>query len=246
MTIVESENSLRVVGLSVHYSGLRALDSVSISVNSGNILGLIGPNGAGKSTLVNALTGFQNYSGQCFLNGVDTTGWSSPRLSRAGIRRTFQNIRLIKEMSVRENIEVAAIGIGLNSRDARLQSNDLLEWFKLDSYADLPAGSLPYGLGRVLGVARALVSNPKFIFLDEPAAGLDETEVDTLITQLRPLPERFKCCLIVIEHDMRLITNLCDQIQVLNYGETLFLGSVAEASNDPAVMEAYLGEPSSA
>ncbi len=232
---------LQARGIGVHFAGLRAVDSVDLDLRAHEILGLIGPNGAGKTTLVNALTGFQRCDGTLSADGVDLTGSSPRRLSRRGIRRTFQNVRLFADMTVYENVEVVALGLGLKGHKARAASYEILAWSGLDHLTDSTAGSLPYGLERRLGIARVLVAEPRYVLLDEPAAGLNESECDELLALLRDVPQRFGCGLMVIEHDMRLIMRLCNRIHVINYGRTLAVGDPADVRRNPAVIEAYLG-----
>ena len=242
--MTSSENStdtLSVRGFGVRFAGLRALDGIDLELHRREILGLIGPNGAGKTTLVNALSGFQRYEGTLTLDGVDVTGKAPRKLSRAGIRRTFQNVRLFNEMTVRENVEVTAVGLGMKRSIARRDAKAILENFDLTDVAGQPAGSLPYGLERRLGIARVMIADPRYVLLDEPAAGLNEEESDDLLTRLRMLPEQFGCGLMVIEHDMRLIMRLCDRLHVVDHGTTLAIGTAAEVRTNPLVIEAYLG-----
>lgn len=238
---VESPDTLSVRGLGVRFAGLRALDGIDLDLRRREILGLIGPNGAGKTTLVNALSGFQRYEGTITLDGADVTGQAPRKLSRAGVRRTFQNVRLFNEMSVLENVEVTAVGLGAKRRTARREAETILDDFELADVADHPAGSLPYGLERRLGIARVMVADPRYVLLDEPAAGLNEDESDDLLTRLRMLPERFGCGVMVIEHDMRLIMRLCDRLHVVDHGTTLAIGTAADVRANPIVIEAYLG-----
>ncbi|MHA6795424.1 ABC transporter ATP-binding protein [Pseudonocardia bannensis] len=232
---------LRATGISVNFAGLRALDDVDLELRDGEILGLIGPNGAGKSTLVNALTGFQRHTGRLVVDGVDMTGWSPRRLSRSGVRRTFQNVRLFPEMSVYENVEAVGLGLGLGHRKVRGLAGDILDWFGMSHLSSTPARSLPYGIERRLGIARILVTGARYVLLDEPAAGLNEDESDELLELLARLPERFSCGLMVIEHDLRLIMRLCHRLQVIDHGRLLAVGDPATVRRDPAVVEAYLG-----
>ncbi|MTD12774.1 ATP-binding cassette domain-containing protein [Nakamurella sp. YIM 132087] len=235
--------ALRATGLTVDFRGLRAIDQVDLELHPSEILGLIGPNGAGKSTLVNVLTGFQASAGTLVVDGTDVTGWSPRKIARHGVRRTFQNVRLFEEMSVYENIEVVALGLGVKMRAARSAVGEILDLTGLAEWADRPSGSLPYGLERRLGIARMLVAAPRYLMLDEPAAGLNEQESDELLELLRAIPERLGCGLLVIEHDMRLIMRLCHRLQVIDHGRVLAVGTPAAVAADPAVIEAYLGSP---
>lgn len=232
---------LRAEAITVPFAGLTALQDVTLAVGPAEILGLIGPNGAGKTTLTNVLTGFQRHGGSVTVDGRDVTGWSPQRLAGIGVRRTFQNVRLFAGMTVAENLRAAALGVGLRRGALRESVAAVLDRFDLAGHADVEATSLPYGLERRLGVARALVGAPRYVVLDEPAAGLNEVESDELLGRLRAVPAQFGCSLIVIEHDMRLIMRLCDRLQVIDHGRTLAIGSPAQVRADPAVIEAYLG-----
>jgi branched-chain amino acid transport system ATP-binding protein len=237
-----TDGALRATGLKVHFEGVRAVDDVDVTLDSYEILGLIGPNGAGKTTLLNALSGFVKLTaGKIQIGGRDATRWSPHRRSRHGLARTFQNVRLFGELSAFENVEAAAVTTGGRRRDARKWTAEVLERMGLDARADAPAASLPYGEERLLGVARALATRPRFLLLDEPAAGLNEVESDALATSLREIRDGFGCGLLVIEHDMRMIMSVCDRIQVLEYGKTICNGTPAEVRSDPAVVAAYLG-----
>jgi branched-chain amino acid transport system ATP-binding protein len=241
--MLTTENpGLRADGISVSFGGVRVLSDIAITVEPREIVGLIGPNGAGKTTLVNVLSGFQPASGSLQVDGTDLPTKSPARRSRAGLRRTFQNIRLFESMSVRENIEVSALGVGCSVTQARHQTGELLDWCNLADQADLLAPSLSYGQERGLAIARALVGNPRYVMLDEPAAGMDEDESDELLARLQSVPDRFGCGLLVIEHDMRLIMRLCDRLQMIDYGTTVIVGTPDEVRRDPRVLEAYLGQ----
>lgn len=224
------------------FVGLRALDRVSLTLEQGEILGLIGPNGSGKTTLINVVSGLlPTTSGRVVANGVSLTGRPPHAIARAGIARTFQSVRLFRALTVRENVEVAAIGAGRARGEARRQADALLAEFGLEPFADALAGTLPYGIERTLEMARALATRPSFLLLDEPAAGLDETEGDALLRLLTELPSARGCGILVIDHDMRLIMRLCRRLHVLAHGQTIAAGTADEVRQDPAVIEAYLG-----
>jgi branched-chain amino acid transport system ATP-binding protein len=228
--------------VSVHFAGLRAVDEVDLTVYPQEILGLIGPNGAGKTTIVNALTGFQPLTaGRVELGGVDVTGWRANRLARKGVCRTFQAVRLFPDLTVLENVQMGAIGVGASHRDAARTTATLIELMQLDDVADRPASAIPHGQERRVGIARALATNPRFLLLDEPGAGLNEGESTDLVNALRRIREEFDCALTVIEHDMGLIMRLCERIQVMDHGKTISIGTPTEVARDPAVLEAYLG-----
>jgi branched-chain amino acid transport system ATP-binding protein len=233
---------LQARGLKVHFGGVRAVDGVDLVVTKGEILGLIGPNGAGKTTLVNALSGFQKpTAGTVLMNGQDVTGLSPHRLARRGLARTFQSVRLFPGLTVLENVELGAVGVGMRRPAARKWARELLERLKLDGMASLYGIGLPHGLERRLGIVRALAAKPTFLMLDEPAAGLNEQESDELVGSLTLIRDDFSCALVVIEHDMRLIMRLCERIQVIDYGKTISIGTPAQVRSDPAVLTAYLG-----
>ena len=235
-------DTLEARGLSVHFAGLRAVDEVDLTVYPGEILGLIGPNGAGKTTIVNALTGFQRpTAGRIALDGDDVTGWSANRLARKGVCRTFQSVRLFPDLTVLENVQMGAIGVGVSHREAERRTESLVELMQLETVADRPASAIPHGQERRVGIARALATKPKFLLLDEPGAGLNEGESSDLVASLRRIRDEFGCALAVIEHDMGLIMRLCERIQVMDYGKTISIGTPTEVARDPAVLEAYLG-----
>jgi branched-chain amino acid transport system ATP-binding protein len=234
--------ALEVRAVRVHFEGVKAVDGVDLTIRRGEILGLIGPNGAGKTTLVNVLSGFQRpTSGSVWLDGADVTGWTPSRLARAGLVRTFQAVRLFSGLSAFENVEAAALGAGLKRARAREMANDMLERLGLADRARTAAGALPYGDERRLGIARALATEPTFLLLDEPAAGLNEAESDELLTTLTDIVRDFGSALLVIEHDMRLIMRLCERIHVLDQGVTLSEGTPEHVRRDPHVLSAYLG-----
>jgi branched-chain amino acid transport system ATP-binding protein len=239
-----AETRLEAHGVAVHFEGVKALDGVDLALGAGDILGLIGPNGAGKTTLVNVLSGFQRpMQGSVLLGGVDVTGLSPHRRARRGLARTFQGTRLFGDLSVRENVEVAALATGSSARAARVRADEVLAEMHLATCADVAAASLPYGDERRVAIARALASRPQFLLLDEPAAGLNEAETDELTTILLDIQHRLECGLLVIEHDMPFIMRLCHRIQVLDYGKTLAIGTPDEVKANEQVLEAYLGAP---
>jgi branched-chain amino acid transport system ATP-binding protein len=226
----------------VHIRGVKAVDGVDLELALGEILGLIGPNGAGKTTLVNALSGFQRAtSGEVVLNGEDITTWTSAEIARAGLVRTFQDVRLFSGLTVFENVESAAVSRGTSRAAARGLASELLARMRLGERAGLAAGGLAHGQERRLAIARALATRPSFLLLDEPAAGLDEAESDELVGALAEIRDAFALGLLVIEHDMRVIMRLCERIQVLDHGKTIAIGTPAEIRSDPAVLTAYLG-----
>ncbi|MGN6254468.1 MAG: branched-chain amino acid ABC transporter ATP-binding protein/permease [Solirubrobacterales bacterium] len=237
-----SAGSLRAEGVSLAFSGLRVLKGVELELPPGEALGLIGPNGAGKTTLVNVLSGFQAPdSGSVFLDGVEVTGWSPARLARAGLGRTFQAALPFAGLTVVESVAVGAMGVGVGRRRAVEVAADVLERLGLDEQAQSPAGLQPPGNQRLLGIARALATGPRYLLLDEPAAGLNDEERRELVASLRGAIQDFGCAILLIEHDMNVVMDLCSQVQVLDDGETVAVGSPEEIQADPAVVEAYLG-----
>lgn len=234
--------ALSTAGVKVHFDGVKAIDGVDFTVVSGEILGLIGPNGAGKTTLVNVICGVQEPDeGTVRLGDEDITGWSPARRARAGLGRTFQGARLFARLSVFENVEAGSVGSGLGRRAARARARELLEAFGLTGVAEVEARALPHGTARRLGVARALAGHPRFLLLDEPAAGLDEEESLELVELLRRVHREYSLGLVVIEHDVPLIMSLCERIHVLDHGETLAVGTPEQIGRHTGVIEAYLG-----
>jgi branched-chain amino acid transport system ATP-binding protein len=233
---------LEGTGVRVHFAGVKAIDGVDLTLRQGEILGLIGPNGAGKTTLLNVLSCFQAPTeGRVALGGVDVTGWAPAKVGTHGLGRTFQNVRLFGRLSVFENLEVAALGSGMRARPARAFASQLLGRAGLADRARAVAESLSHGEARRVGVLRALAMRPRFLLLDEPAAGLNESESDELQRFLAGLPAEFELGLLVVEHDMRVIMRLCERIQVIDHGKTIAIGTPAEVRRDPAVLTAYLG-----
>jgi branched-chain amino acid transport system ATP-binding protein len=234
--------SLHAAALSRTYAGIRALDDVSIAVHRHEIVGLIGPNGAGKSTLVNLVSGFDlPTSGSVVLNGVDITGWPVHRRVRAGLARTFQHGHAFPALTARENVEVSALGSGVSAGAARRRADDLLDLLGIADHAGIEASSLSHGDERLLGVARALATEPKFVLLDEPAAGLNEEEIGAFADTIRLVRDERLAGVLLIDHNVPLVLGVCDRIHVLDQGITLAEGTPAEIRSHPAVAEAYLG-----
>jgi branched-chain amino acid transport system ATP-binding protein len=199
----------------VHIRGVRAVDGVDLTLRQGEILGLIGPNGAGKTTLVNVLAGFQRATGgRVVLGGKDITTWEPSEIARAGVVRTFQDVRLFTALTVFENVEAAAVRGGTTRRQARSRTWEILERVGLEGRGALPSAALSHGEQRLLAIARALAARPLFLLLDEPAAGLDEGESDGLVGALASIRDAFDVGQLVIEHDMRLIMQLAETIHV--------------------------------
>jgi branched-chain amino acid transport system permease protein len=237
-----SAGGLRAEGVSLAFSGLQVLRGVELALPPGEALGLIGPNGAGKTTLVNVLSGFQGPdSGSVFLDGLEVTGFSPARLVRAGLGRTFQAALPFAGLTVMESVAVGAMGVGVGRRRAVDIAADLLERLGLSEQAQSPAGLQPPGSQRLLGIARALATEPRYLLLDEPAAGLDDEESRDLVAILREVIQDFGCAILLIEHDMNVVMDLCSQVQVLDDGETVVVGTPEEVQAHPAVVEAYLG-----
>ena len=236
-------DNLRASSVSRAFEGVRALQDVTLDLQRHEVVGLIGPNGAGKSTLVNVLTGFDRPTqGTVELEGRSITRWSAHRRARAGLARTFQHSRSFRELTVRENVEVAALGVGAAPGRARRRAAELLELLGLEEQALAPAGVLAHGDERRLGVARALATRPRFVLMDEPAAGLPETEVPEFATVVRSIRDTHDAGVLLIDHNMALVMSVCDRIQVLDQGRTLAEGTPAEIRGNLDVAAAYLGE----
>ena len=243
--------------LSIRFGGLRAVDEVSLTIYEGELYGLIGPNGAGKTTMFNILTGvYKPTSGRFFLCGEDLTGKSPVEVNKKGIARTFQNIRLFSNLTVEENVMVGLanqIQCSLPESILRLprhkktekefheRAMELLRVFKLDEYSDYLAQNLPYGKQRRLEIARALATNPKLLLLDEPAAGMNPNETQELMDDILFVRDRFGMTILLIEHDMRLVGGICENLTVLNFGTELAQGKTSDVLNNPDVIKAYLG-----
>ena len=226
------------------FGGLRALHEVSLHLAHGEILGLIGPNGAGKTTLLNLVAGADSLtSGRIVIEDQDITSWPAHRIARQGIGRTFQNIRLFSHLTVLENVVAGATASGadLGSKTPEKWARQVIREFNLDGFVDLMAGTLAYGQQRTLEIARALAIQPRYLLLDEPAAGMNRTEKNHLIDLIRGVRADYGIGLLVVDHDLRLIAQLCERIVVLNEGEVIAEGSPREIQQDTAVIEAYIG-----
>ncbi|MHB9944544.1 ABC transporter ATP-binding protein [Clostridium botulinum] len=239
-------NILEVKDLNINFGGITAIDNLNFSVKKGEILGVIGPNGAGKTTLYNTITGIYKPSkGDIFLNNKKITGTKPYKISRLGIARTFQNIRLFNSLTVLENILVGRVSelkklVKLNPYMKEIF--DILEVVGLEKVINNMASDLPYGQQRKVEIARALALSPKVLFLDEPAAGMNNYEKQDLKNLINILREDFNITVLIIEHDMGVIMDLCDRILVLDYGKKIAEGSPEEISNDANVIKAYMGK----
>jgi branched-chain amino acid transport system ATP-binding protein len=235
--------TLRALSVSRSFEGVQALDGVTLELRQHEVVGLIGPNGAGKSTLVNLMTGFDlPTSGTVELDGREITGWSPHRRARSGLARTFQHSKSFRDLTVRENVEVAALGVGAGPAEARSRADELLSLLGLTAQGGVPAGSLAHGDERRLGVARALAMRPSFVLMDEPAAGLPEAEVPEFAAVVRAVRDDHGAGVLLIDHNMALIMDVCDRIHVLDRGATLAEGAPDEIRANLDVAAAYLGE----
>ncbi len=244
--------------LTISFGGLRAVDDFKLSIKKGQLYGLIGPNGAGKTTVFNLLTGvYKPNEGIIKLEDRDITGLKTIEINKAGIARTFQNIRLFKELSVLDNVKVGLHnhyhyntleGIFRLPKYFRVEKEmnekamELLKVFDLDKEAGYQAANLPYGKQRKLEIARALATEPKLLLLDEPAAGMNPNETGELMDTIRFVQSEFGMTILLIEHDMKLVSGICEELTVLNFGRILTQGKTADVLNDPQVITAYLGE----
>ena len=247
---------LEVKSLSISFGGLKAVDDFHVDIESGQLYGLIGPNGAGKTTVFNLLTGvYKPDAGSILLDGVNITGKRTIDINQAGVARTF--IRLFKDMSVLDNVKVGLHnhhpystleGILRAPRFFKVEKEmderamELLKVFDLDKEADYKASNLPYGKQRKLEIARALATEPKLLLLDEPAAGMNPNETKELMDTIRFVREHFGLMILLIEHDMKLVSGICERLTVLNFGQVLTEGDTSDVLNDPQVIKAYLGE----
>ena len=249
---------LEVKNLGIVFGGLHAVDNFNLTLEKGALYGLIGPNGAGKTTVFNLLTGvYKPTTGTFFLDGKELKGKKPAEINKAGIARTFQNIRLFKELSVLDNVKVGlhnGMKYSTVSGVFRLPSFfktekmmnekalELLKVFDLDVHADTLASNLPYGKQRKLEIARAIATNPKLLLLDEPAAGMNPNETNELMETIRFVRDHFDLTILVIEHDMSLVSGICEEITVLNFGTELAKGKTEEVLKNPEVVKAYLGQ----
>lgn len=226
-----------------NFSGLQALDDVNLKLTQGEILGLIGPNGSGKTTLINVISGLlSTTSGKIMVNDRNITNLPAHEVAHHRISRTFQTIRLFRELTALENLEVAAVGVGSSRKVALQKAKNALKEMNLEPYADVLASTLPYGMERRLEIARALAMEPVFLLLDEPGAGLNEEESNELLKVLDSIRRRYNLGMLIVEHDMRLIMRLCDRLHVLQSGKTIGEGTPLEIRENPMVIDAYLGK----
>lgn len=249
---------LEVKKLGISFGGLRAVDEFSMNIEKGDLYGLIGPNGAGKTTIFNLLTGvYKPTDGTITLDGVNLTGKSTIEINKAGIARTFQNIRLFSNLSVIENVKVglsnhykysSLTGVLRLPKYFRVEKEmtekalELLKPFDLQDDADIIASNLPYGKQRKLEIARALATQPKLLLLDEPAAGMNPKETAGLMNTILTVRDEFGVTVLLIEHDMSLVSGICEKLSVLNFGQLLCEGKTGEVLSNPEVIKAYLGE----
>lgn len=255
---MEEKMVLRMENITMQFGGVVAVDNLTMEVNEGEIVALIGPNGAGKTTVFNMLTGvYKADTGSIILDGTNITKMSTIEANRAGIARTFQNIRLFKELSVIDNVKVGLHNHHSYStfegvfrlpkyfkveKEIEERALELLNVMGLEEERDVIASNLPYGKQRKLEIARALATDPKLLLLDEPAAGMNPNETAELMDTIRFVRENFDMTILLIEHDMKLVSGICEEVTVLNFGQELAHGKTSDVLNDPRVITAYLGE----
>jgi branched-chain amino acid transport system ATP-binding protein len=253
---------LQANGVTIRFGGLTAVSDFNLTIRPHELLGLIGPNGAGKTTIFNMLTGvYKPTEGEIIIGGVKTTEMKPYQITSLGVARTFQNIRLFRDLTVLDNVKIgghihykySATSAVLHTNrfheaeeEAEVQAMKLLEIFGLASRAEHDAKNLPYGDQRRLEIARALSARPKLLLLDEPAAGLNDSETRALMNTIHDIRDRFDIAILLIEHNMELVMGICERIVVLNFGKTIAQGPAEEIRRDPKVIEAYLGEPAEA
>lgn len=234
--------ALSARNVSVSFDGLKALSNVVLDIPPERVTGLIGPNGAGKTTLVNVLTGFQAPdTGEVLLDGANIGGKTTFGIRRLGVARTFQSGRLFSDLPVIDNLEVTGIGLGLTRRDAAAKAEAMLDWIGIAPLADRIAGGLPYTDERRVAIGRALMMEPRYLLLDEPAAGMSAEEADDLIRLIRRIVGEMKCGVLLIEHNIGLVLNICDHIHVLDSGEIIEEGPPAQIKSSEKVRHAYMG-----
>ena len=236
-------SDLMVSDVVVNFQGLRAINGVSLRLRCGEVLGLIGPNGAGKTTLVNVLTGFQSVdSGTVRLAGEDIARWKPHERSRRGLVRTFQSVLPFGGLTVLENVEAGAMATGVSRKAARESAYQVLVSLGIADKAPRRVDTLPFGEERRVGIGRAIAMKPRFLLMDEPAAGLNDAESDDLLDVIRRIRSEIDCGVLLIEHRMSLVFRLCDRIQVLQQGATIAVGTPDEIRSDARVRQAYLGD----
>ena len=249
---------LEVKNIGISFGGLKAVDNFSLTLEENELSGLIGPNGAGKTTIFNLLTGvYRPDKGSIRLDGKELTGKSIIEINQAGIARTFQNIRLFSNLSVLDNVKAGLHNhypyttlegilrlprFRAQEKEMNRRATELLEVFHLEQFADTRAKNLPYGSQRKLEIARALATEPKLLLLDEPAAGMNPNETAELMETIQLVQTRFRMTILLIEHDMKLVSGICERLTVLNFGKVLKQGETQEVLHDPEVVKAYLGE----